>query len=208
MVETGRQQAWPDSCWHVGMQRMLASMTLLATLAAGAAHAKECRGVEFPERVQVEGRDLALNGLGVRKATFLRVNVYVAALYVENPSRVPQPLLESAGPYELILHFVRGVGVDDLTKAWSEGFARNSKEELSALQARITKLNGWMTDMKQGQRLTFIHRPGIGIQVDVNGTVKGTIEGDDFARALLAIWLGPTPPNAELKSGLLGGECG
>ncbi len=59
-----------------------------------------------------------------------------------------------------------------------------------------------------GEPLTFIHKPGAGIQVDVNGAAKGTIKGDDFARALLSIWLGPQPPNLELKSGLLGGACG
>ena len=69
-------------------------------------------------------------------------------------------------------------------------------------------LNGWMADMKSGQRLAFIHKPGAGVQVDVNGTVKGTIKGDDFAKALLAIWLGGAPPNAEVKSGMLGGACG
>ena len=47
-----------------------------------------------------------------------------------------------------------------------------------------------------------------GMQVEVNGTVKGTITGDDFATAFLAIWLGPHPPNPGLKSGLLGGACG
>jgi hypothetical protein len=45
-------------------------------------------------------------------------------------------------------------------------------------------------------------------RVCVNGAVKGTIAGDDFARALFAIWLGARPPNAELKTGLLGGPCG
>jgi hypothetical protein len=37
--------------------------------------------------------------------------------------------------------------------------------------------------------------------------VKGTLAGDDFSRALLSIWLGASPPNPELKSGLLGGTC-
>ena len=65
-----------------------------------------------------------------------------------------------------------------------------------------------MADMSKGQRLRFVHKPGAGVSVDVNGTVKGTIAGEDFARALLSIWLGPRPPNAELKAGLLGGQCG
>ena len=65
-----------------------------------------------------------------------------------------------------------------------------------------------MTDMKTGQRLAFVHKPGAGVQVDVNGTVKGTIKGDDFAKAFFGIWLGANPPNPGLKTGLLGGSCG
>ncbi len=42
----------------------------------------------------------------------------------------------------------------------------------------------------------------------VVAAVKGTIEGDDFAKALLAIWLGGDPPNPEIKAGMLGGACG
>ena len=68
-------------------------------------------------------------------------------------------------------------------------------------------LNHWMSDVQTGQRLLFVRRPGSGIQVSINGAVKGTIEGDDFARAFIAIWLGAAPPNPQLKSGLLGGTC-
>lgn len=183
-------------------------LTGLLTLAAGAAQAKECLGVSFPDRMRVESSELTLNGLGVRKATFLKVNVYVAALYSQQTSRDPKALLAASGPDELILQFVRNVDVDDLTKAWNEGFERNAKAQLPAFKDRIAKLNSWMADMKTGQRLSFIRKPGAGIEVAVNGTTKGTIEGDDFARALLSIWLGETPPNPELKKGLLGGECG
>jgi Chalcone isomerase-like len=189
------------------MRRTMALTSLLLTLATGAAHAKECKGVDFPQRVQLDGIDLTLNGLGIRKATFMKVNVYVAALYVSRASRDAKVLIESNGPDELILQFVRNVGVDDLRKGWSEGFVQNSKDQLAVLKGRIATLNGWMSDVKTGQRLSFIRRPGVGIEVDVNGAMKGTIAGDDFARALFSIWLGALPPNPELKSGLLGGDC-
>jgi hypothetical protein len=107
----------------------------------------------------------------------------------------------------LILHFLRNVSDDELKKAWEEGFEHNAKEQLPALHERIEMLKGWMVDIKSGQRLTFLYTPGAGIQVDVHGTVKGTIPGDDFATAFLAIWLGPHPPNPGLKSALLGGAC-
>jgi len=56
--------------------------------------------------------------------------------------------------------------------------------------------------------MIFSFKPGTGVQVSVNGVAKGTIKGDDFAKALLSIWLGPEPPNPEIKAGLLGGACG
>ena len=144
----------------------------------------------------------------MRQATAFKVNVYVAALYVAKPSSDPGVLLGAGTPSELILQFVRNVGADDLRKGWSEGFEKNSKDQLPALKDRIATLNGWMADVKTGERLTFIRKPGAGLQVDVNGAVKGLIKGDDFAKAFLAIWLGADPPNPEIKAGLLGGACG
>jgi hypothetical protein len=190
------------------MKRILMPAIVAAALTAGAAHGKECKGVTFPDQAQVEGSSLTLNGLGLRQATFLKVNVYVAALYVAKTSSDPAAILGSGTPSELILQFVRDVGADDLRKGWSEGFEKNSKGQLPALKDRIAMLNGWMADVKTGERLTFTNKPGAGVTVNVNGTVKGTIKGDDFAKAFLSIWLGADPPNPEIKAGMLGGACG
>ena len=183
-------------------------ISLLLATTVCAAQDRTCRDISFPGHVQVSGNDLSLNGLGVRKATFLKVNVYVAALYVVQPLRDPKPLIDSNTPQQLVLHFVRKVGVEDLRKAFSEGFERSSAGQSASLAQRIAKLNTWMVDMRSGQQLTFVRLPHAGVQVLVDGVPKGTIEGDDFSRALMSIWLGATPPNPELKSGLLGGECG
>ena len=190
------------------MRRNLLLMITIAALGTGIADAKQCQGVNFPDEVQVDGTTLALNGLGLRLATMLKVKVYVAALYVAKTSSDPNALLASTAASELVLQFVRDVDASDLTKAWTEGFEKSAKNQLPALKDRIGTLNGWMTDMKTGQRLTFVAKPGAGVEVNVNGAVKGTIKGDDFAKGLLSIWLGADPPNPEIKSGLLGGACG
>jgi len=190
------------------MNRVLIATFVAATLGAGAAHGKECKGVNFPDQAQVDSSNLSLNGLGLRQATMLKVNVYVAALYVAKTSSDPNALLASTAPSELILQFVRDVGADDLRKGWTEGFEKNSKDQLPALKERIATLNGWMGDVKTGQRLIFVHKPGAGIEVNVNGAVKGIVKGDDFAKAFLSIWLGADPPNPEIKAGMLGGTCG
>lgn len=193
------------------MQRLRILVTLTAAmtaLSAATVSAKECNGVSFPEQVQVAGTALTLNGLGLRQATFMRINVYVAALYVGHPSGDAGAVLSASTPKQLVLQFVRDVGGSDLAKAWDEGFAANAKDQVPALRSRIDRLKASVGDMKNGQRLTFTHRPTAGIQVDVNDAARGIIEGDDFARAFFSIWLGAHPPNASLKAGLLGGPCG
>jgi chalcone isomerase-like protein len=187
---------------------LLVLVSLMIMLRVGTVAGKECQGITFPEQTQVQATPLTLNGLGLRQATMLKVNVYVAALYVGQQSTDAQAILASNTPKQLVLHFVRDVESADLKKAWDEGFAQNAKAQVPALKERIEQFKGWMADMKSGQHMTLTHKPGAGIEVDVNSKVQGTITGDDFARALLAIWLGPKPPNPGLKSGLLGGPCG
>ncbi len=182
-------------------------VALATALGTSVASGKECKGVTFPDQVQVEGSTLTLNGLGLRQATVFKVNVYVAALYVPKTSSDASALLAAGGPKQLVLHFVRDVGSDDLKKAWNEGFEKNAKAELPGLKDRLATFNSWMTDVKTGQRLTLVHKPGAGVDVIVDGAAKGTIKGDDFGKALFSIWLAD-PPNPEIKSGLLGGACG
>lgn len=190
------------------MQRSLFLIGFFVALAAGVAQGKECKGVSFPDQAQVDGDALSLNGLGLRQATMLKVNVYVGALYVAKTSKDANAILGANAPYELILQFVRNVDGGDVAKGWEEGFEKNAKAQLPALQERIATLSGYMGDVKSGQKLTFSFKPGVGVRVDVNGAVKGTIKGDDFGKAFLSIWLGAEPPNPEIKVGLLGGACG
>jgi|SRR5579863_8308302 len=187
-----------------------ASAALLVSLGvtiAGTAAARDCDGVSFPEQIQVPGATLTLNGLGLRKATIFGIKVYVGALYVPHPTADAAAILSSQQPAEVELRFVFHVTAGQLRDAWQEGFAKSAPGELPRLQARIAQLNGWMQSVGSGQRMTFLRIPGVGIQYARDGAVQGTIAGDDFAKAFLAIWLGPSPPSPELRAGLLGGEC-
>jgi hypothetical protein len=179
--------------------------TVLALGLASPALARECEGVEFPNAVTVDGTRLTLNGMGVREATVLNVNVYVAALYVENRSRDGAAIAAAEEKKRLVLRFVREVEGSDIRDAFAEGFRQAGGGD----QAAITRINGWMPNsVAEGDTFTFTYVPGTGLSVTVNRQNKGTIEGADFARAFFSIWLGAHPPNAGLKSGLLGGSCG
>jgi hypothetical protein len=167
----------------------------------------QCLEVKVPDSVKAGGVDLVLNGLGIRKATFLNVKVYVAGLYLPQKSGDAGKIIGASQPWQLVLRFVRDVDASDIRDAWEEGFEKNAGDKLATLQPRIKTLNARMVDFKEGQYLSFTDDPAKGVAVDVNGASGAAIEGADFAAALLSIWLGREPPNEDLKSGLLGGKC-
>ena len=189
------------------MKRELAVASIMMALGVTAAHGRDCKGITFPDYAQLEGTLLTLNGLGLRKASVFKISVYVVALYLTEPSSDPHLILQSNTPSELVLQFIRGVSAKELRKSWEEGFARNSPGHPPEPEKGLAQLNGWVADVKPGQRMTFVRIPGTGLQVDVNGTVQGIIEGDEFSKAFLSIWFGDSPQTPELKSGLLGGTC-
>lgn len=48
--------------------------------------------------------------------------------------------------------------------------------------------------------------PGDETRVSINNEVRGSVTGADFQQALLKIWLGDAPADADLKRGMLGAK--
>ncbi|HXH28779.1 MAG TPA: chalcone isomerase family protein [Candidatus Polarisedimenticolia bacterium] len=185
------------------MRGIVITAVLLALPAAPAVGA-ELAGVTLPDTVRVGDATLVLNGLGLREATFLKVDVYVAGLYLPEKTGDADRILDGEGPRRLQMSFVRDVKRADLVKGFAEGFEKNSPEAMPALRARLDRLDGFLVDVARGDTLIFTWEPGRGVRVEIQGRERGMIEGADFGRALLAVWIGPRPPNAGLKAGLLG----
>jgi hypothetical protein len=194
---------------------MLKRLSLLASAATLSAFVAlgdptlgaECLKTGFPDSVKVGNSNLVLNGLGICKATFLAVKVYVAGLYLPAKASDSGQILAADRPWQFVLRFVHDVSASDIRGAFTEGFVNASGDKTAILGPCIDALNAQMVDFKTGQYLSFTNDPGKGVTADVNGAVGGPIEGADFATALLSIWIGKKPPNEDLKTGLLGGTC-
>lgn len=158
--------------------------------------------VKFPDTIQLEGNDLTLNGMGTRKATMLKVKVYVMGLYLDEKRQDAKAILQSTSPKQILMQFVRDVDAEKIRKGWQKGF-ENNVSDVSLIQNGIDQFNTAMTDMKVGDKiaLNFI---GERVDVMINDQNQVSIEGADFQHGLLSIWLGPKPPNKDLKKGILG----
>lgn len=184
------------------MKRMMLTAALMAF--ATVTSAAELAGVKVPETAEVAGQELVLNGLGLREKAW--IDVYVGALYVPEKTDKPADIIESAGPTRMGMHFVRDVPADKVIGGWNEGFANNNSKALQeAIAERVERFNAFFeNDLKNGDVITLDYVPEEGTQVFINDEHKGTIEGQDFATALRAVWLGPKPPTKNFQKGLLG----
>lgn len=191
--------------WRRSVQLLAATAVVFAFV--GEADAETCVGVEMPSEKTIGGDTLSLNGMGLREATIFSVDVYVAGLYVEEKSNDGDKIASSDQKKHLALEFVRGVNKNKIVDAYRESFNKTSGGS-KALKPKIEKLLGWMKAAEVGDTHSYTYIPDDGLTVSVDGSERGTIEGADFAEAFFKIWLGANPPNAGLKTGLLGGSCG
>jgi hypothetical protein len=184
------------------MKRILSLSIVLGLALSVSVPAAEVAGVKVPDTVTVEGKTLKLNGAGLRKKAIFKV--YVAGLYVENPTKDAAALISSNEIKSIRLHILRSLKGSQITNAISEGFERNSKEQLPKLKARLDQLEKMIPDLSEGDEISLTWIPDKGTVVIARGTDRGTIDGRDFADALFSVWLGPTPAQEDLKAALLG----
>lgn len=170
----------------------------------GTAWSRTVKGVDFPDEIAIENHSLTLSGVGIRKK--LIINVYLGALYLSKQTESYDTIITSNQPKRILMHFLyREVKPEQLVEAWNEGFQKNSPEALNDLRDKINTFNGWFTEsVHKGDTITVTYLPDKGIEVMINDSVKGTISGEDFMRAVFAIWFGKYPPSNGLKEGMIG----
>ena len=171
------------------------------------AHAVELAGARMDDKAQVGNAALQLNGAGIRTKVFFKV--YVGALYMGEKKHTADAVLADAGAKRVALHMLRELSSEQLLEAFGKGMAANiTPAEMTALDVRLKEFSAIFHTMKEvvkGDVITLDYLPTAGTRISVNGAEKGHVEGTEFNRALLRIWLGDKPVDEDLKKGMLGG---
>ncbi|HVE49171.1 MAG TPA: chalcone isomerase family protein [Casimicrobiaceae bacterium] len=172
---------------------------------AQAAVAAEVGGVKLDDKVSVGGRELVLNGAGIRTRAIFKV--YVGSLYV--PVRATT-LAAATGqsPRRVQLNLLRNLSADQLVEALLDGLKENTSEaEFAAIKPQSDQLVTIMKsfgDAKEGSVVTIDFIDGE-TRIAQSGQAKGAIAGEPFNQALMRIWLGDKPVQPDLKKAMLGG---
>jgi long-chain acyl-CoA synthetase len=193
----------------VGGERLKMKKILLlgAMLLSLNVHAKELAGVAVADSVQVGGQTLVLNGAGIRTKFFFKI--YVGALYLPQKQTSGEAIIADEHPHRMALHILHELSSEKLFNAVKDAMEDNQTAAGMAALAEQMQQMGKIFDtvkmVKPGDVITLDYLPDSGTQISVNGTARGTISGVAFNRALLRIWLGEKPIQADLKKELLGG---
>jgi hypothetical protein len=182
---------------------LLTTTFALSLLAAAPAAAGTLADVTMPDKVDVGGQTLVLNGMGLRKKFVIKV--YVGGLYLPAKERSPAKVLAADAPRRMVFHFLFSVSTKQMCEAWEEGLADNTPAAGPEVKGGFRTLCFAMEDIPKGHEMVLTYLPGQGTRVEVNGKTKATLPGKATSDAILATWIGPHPgPGNDFKQAVLG----
>ncbi len=189
------------------LKTLATGAALALALALPAAAAVDVNGIKFEDVNKVGGKDLKLNGAGMR--TKLVIKVYAAGLYLTEKSKNVADILKMDGPRRVTLVMARDISSEDLGKAFMDGINENlDKAEKAKIVGQIGKFGEMFASVDQIHKGDVLHMdwiPGTGTVCELNGKRIGEPASDiNFYNAVLRIWLGEKPADRSLKPALLG----
>ena len=171
--------------------------------------------VVFSERQYVElpgGGEvtLGLNGVGLRTVPvlFFDIDVFYAALYLENKSSNGNKIIDSDGVKRSVVHALRFISKEDLVDNWNEEFERLCEDQCEELQPYHDQMLENVRDVNEDERLYMTHHSD---RLELMGEyADGTLEeaepimSGDYSNLILRSFIGSDANNEKLKEGMLG----
>ena len=102
------------------------------------------------------------------------------------------------------MQFLHDASKKQMTDAFDQSFKDNAPDAETTIKADTDKFLTALEPVKVGEQMVFTYVPGTGTTIGINGADKLTIAGPAFGQAIFSVWLGPKPPTANLKKGMLG----
>jgi chalcone isomerase-like protein len=178
---------------------------ICALLLPGSLLAADVGGIHLDDKVSVGGQALVLNGAGVRSKAIFKV--YVGSLYLPHRATTLKEVLAQS-PRRVQMNLLRNLSADQVVDALVEGVdANTTPQERAAIKAEMDQLVSSMKAFKKVKEKDVIALDFVDgtTQVIWNGAAKGSIPGESFNQALMKVWLGAKPIQADLKKAMLGG---
>lgn len=187
---------------------LLAALSLSLVAPPAPASALEVSGVAFESARLVDGRPLALSGLGLHRYRVF-IKIYAMALYLDPAERsagVPSAdrVLAPDVRKRLELETFWAIPAGIFRRMTRDRIERGvSSETYARISPQVEALVALYEDVRPGDRYAISYVPGVGTELTKNDVTMGVIEGEEFSRAMFGIWLGEVPFDRKLREQLL-----
>lgn len=138
---------------------------------------------------------------GRGKLTFFGLEVYESSLWTA-PSF--KGLAFENHSFALELHYLRNFTAIDIAKRSIDEMQRIEPVPEQKVAAWTKTLSECFPNVKKGDRIVGVHKPGFGIIFWHNGKRSGEIRDAEFSRQFFGIWLSPKTSEPKLRLVLLG----
>jgi len=140
---------------------------------------------------------------GEGQMRFFGLRIYDVRLWAgEPPSAATWPALPLALEIEYARDFAGAAIAERSLKEM-----RRQAEIASDTGARwLDAMTRIFPDVRAGDRITGVQRPGTGARFFVNGRLQGELPDAEFARLFFGIWLSPRTSEPTLRAALLGAD--
>ena len=173
-------------------------------ISAGSAIAYTAGGVTLPDKMEVAGKALLLNGAGVR--TKFVLTLYASGLYLKAKNADANKVLQANEAMVIRLKIIsRFITSEKMIAVAQKGFHNSAGGNMAALQPQIQQfMSAFKQKIIKGDEFDFIYTPATGTQIIKNGKVLAIIKSLPFKKALFGIWLSNRPAQQSLKNEMLG----
>ena len=142
--------------------------------------------------------------VGQGRLRFWGLDVYDASLTVAPGFRQGE---FASHAFALQLHYLRAFSAADVARRTLEEMRRVGGFSEALAQQWQSGLAGMLPDVRPGDRITGVNRPGRGVLFVANGRTLGEFGDAQFARLFFGIWLGAQTSEPALRDALLAGTA-
>ncbi len=139
--------------------------------------------------------------LGQGLLRFLGIEVYRARLWA-SPGFRPDDF--AALPLALELEYRLDFKAEAIARRSLDEMRRLGRFNEEQAQRWQQALRAALPDVKAGDRLVGLHRPGVGAVFQQHGRTVGEVADPEFSRLFFGIWLSPATSEPALRQALIG----
>ncbi len=177
---------------------------LLSAFLSLPSYALKAYDLKIPDDLNFAEQPLVLNGAGMRTKFFH--DIYVAVLYLPEPSSDAEAIIAADAPLNIRIYIVSDLITGErFAESAMDGFVRSTHGNLEPIRSEVDAMIATFRNaLKNGDVFDLVYLPEEGVRIYRNGEQLELVPGLAFKQAMTGIWLSDDPVQTRLRDKMLG----